>query len=315
MEKNDFYDKDSRIKILVCYNKPEPLPNGNIFLPIQSGKACSEFNLDIQSDDTSDNISNRNEMFGEYTAWYWAWKNIKNYYPNIEYIGLSHYRRYFAMDKKYKTKRKGIIHLSYIPVMQDYENLFINSLAKNDIILIKPEYFAYDIRTQYSYCHNSFDYLCIKEIVHEICPEYEKSFLYFFERNAKISLYCMFVAKYDLFDNYFKWLFPLLFEAERRIDVSKYPKYQKRVLAFLAERLLNVYVYHHKLRIDYRPIFFIHDLDDKYREMDKIAKRVKRIIKMIIPYGIIIFMIRLRYMNGIQKHSVQNNKPILKRKG
>jgi hypothetical protein len=141
--------------------------------------------------------------------------------------------------------------------------------VKNDIILAKPEYFAYNLRTQYSYWHSSFDYFCIKEIIHQICPEYDESFFHIFERNNKMSLYCMFVARYDLFDNYFKWLFPLLFEAERRIDVSKYPKYQKRVLAFLAERLLNVYVYHHKLRIDYRPIYFIHNSTYEYEHTVK----------------------------------------------
>jgi hypothetical protein len=185
-------------------------------------------------------------------------------------------------------KYRGVVHLSNTPVMDDYENLFINSLVKNDIILAEPEYFQYDLRTQYSYWHNSFDYLCIKEIVHEICPEYDESFLYIFEKNTKISLYCIFVAKYDLFDDYFKWLFALLFEAERRIDISKYPKYQKRVLAFLAERLLNVFVYHHKLRIDYRPIYFIHAPDDKYEESAKISGTIKHIIRLFIPYSMIL---------------------------
>jgi hypothetical protein len=296
---------NSKLKILVCYYQPWKLelPQEDIFLPIQAGKVSSGFNLNMQDDTTGDNISNRNDIFGEFTAWYWAWKNIKIYYPDIEYIGLSHYRRYFSMNKTWGKGR--IIHLTNTPVMNNYENLFVNSLKKNDIILVKPEYFPYNLRIQYSTIHNNFDYLCIKEIVHEICPEYDESFLYIFEKNIKISLYCMFVVKYDLFDNYFKWLFPLLFEAERRIDTSKYSKYQKRVLAFLAERLLNVFVYHHKLRIDYRPIYFIHSPDDKYKRLDEILRKIKYVIKLFIPYGMIIL---LKNINNILLRNSKNNR-------
>jgi hypothetical protein len=69
---------NSKIKILVCYYQPWKLelPKGNIFLPIQAGKVSSGFSLNMQDDTAGDNISNRNDMFGEFTAWYWAWKNI-----------------------------------------------------------------------------------------------------------------------------------------------------------------------------------------------------------------------------------------------
>jgi hypothetical protein len=278
-----------RIKILVCYYQPWELPQDDIFFPIQAGKACSGFDLGIQADDSGDNISNKNDTFGEFTAWYWAWKNIKNHFPNLEYIGLSHYRRFFCMDNAWGAET---IYTQNIPSMRDYENLFIKSLKNNDIILAKQGIFGYDLRTHYSYYHNSFDYLCMKEIVHEICPEYDESFLHIFERNDKMSSYCMFVAKYDFFVNYFEWLFPLLFEAEQRIDVSKYSKYQKRVLAFLAERLLNVYVYHNKLRINHRPIYFV--CNNNYPGGNPLKKvivtRIKKNVKILMPYGIVKLM-------------------------
>ena len=94
----------------------------------------------------------------------------------------------------------------------------------------------------------------------------------------------MFIAKYELFNKYFEWLFPLLFEAEKRIDVSKHEAHQKRVFAFLAERLLNIYVYHNKLKVVYEPVFFI---EGKRNIGIELRHKLKEIIKPILPYGII----------------------------
>jgi hypothetical protein len=274
-----------QIKIFVCYFQPWELPRNSIFLPIQAGKEITKFDIarktGIYYDNIGDNISIRNEIYGEFTAWYWVWKNIKKVYPDIEYIGLSHYRRYFVMDQPYTEHT--FIHKLKIPAMDNYEKYFSDSLENADIILSKPRYFSCNVREQYSYWHYKSDYECLKHLVYEIYPNYRKSFDYIFEESNNISLYCMFAARYKLFDEYFKWLFPLLFEMEKRIDTAKYPKSQKRVLAFLAERLLNVYVYHHKLRVDYRPIYFI--MGDKTIPSFKV--RIKKIMKACIPYGII----------------------------
>ncbi|GHT81204.1 hypothetical protein FACS1894130_12890 [Spirochaetia bacterium] len=104
------------LKILVCYYQPWEIPKGDIFLPIQAGKAISGFNLKMQGDDTGNNISSKNQAFSEFTAWYWAWKNIKILYPNIKYIGLSHYRRYFLMDQPFIEHT--LVHTSNMPNME-----------------------------------------------------------------------------------------------------------------------------------------------------------------------------------------------------
>ena len=282
-------DEDTRTKILVCYYQPWELPKEDIFFPIQAGKAISGFDLGIQGDDTDDNISAKNATFSEFTAWYWGWKNIKFLYPNIEYIGLAHYRRFFALNGRFG---EDIVYKRYIPKMKNYEQLIIQKLENNDIILANQHTSKNNnLIAPYAEAHYVEDYICIKEIIHKIYPEYDGSFLHFFRENNKISLYCIFIAKYELFDRYFAWLFPLLFEAEKQIDVSRYDSYQKRVLAFLAERLLNVYVYHNKLKVVYEPIYFI----DKEKTIGSdIKSMLKKIIKFFIPYGIIKYYERLQ---------------------
>jgi hypothetical protein len=166
--------------------------------------------------------------------------------------------------------------------MERYEDLILQKLENNDIITTKPMSFDRNLEKQYSQWHYASDLSCMKDIVHTICPEYDESFLHVFENNT-LSSYCIFISRYELFNKYFEWLFPLLFEMEKRIDISKYDFYQKRVLAFLAERLLNIYVYHHKLRAVYEPVYFMDGGDE---ERNSIKKTIKEMIKYFIPHSI-----------------------------
>jgi len=52
----------------------------------------------------------------------------------------------------------------------------------------------------------------------------------------------MFVMKREYFDAYCEWLFDILFELERRLDISSYSPYDARVFGFVSERLLDVWI-------------------------------------------------------------------------
>ena len=54
--------------------------------------------------------------------------------------------------------------------------------------------------------------------------------------------YNMMFCRRALFDDYCAWLFDVLSELERRLDVSSYSDYDRRVFGFVAERLLDVYI-------------------------------------------------------------------------
>lgn len=59
----------------------------------------------------------------------------------------------------------------------------------------------------------------------------------------------MLFCKAEVFDSYCEWLFDVLFELEKYVDLTKLNAYQKRLYGFLSERLLNVWVKHNKLRV------------------------------------------------------------------
>ena len=48
--------------------------------------------------------------------------------------------------------------------------------------------------------------------------------------------------KRPLFDAYCEWLFSVLFELEKRLDISGYSAYDRRVFGFVSERLLDVWL-------------------------------------------------------------------------
>jgi hypothetical protein len=66
----------------------------------------------------------------------------------------------------------------------------------------------------------------------------------------------MFVASKQLTSNYTCWLFTILEKVEQEITISSNP-YQERVLGFMSERLLNVFVDHHQLKVKYVPVHFV----------------------------------------------------------
>ena len=78
-------------------------------------------------------------------------------------------------------------------------------------------------------------------------------------RNNKLIHYNMFIMKWDDFNNYCNWLFPILKEAEKRIDISHYNVIQKRIWGYMAERLMNVWLYAEKKNLLFYPVIWINN--------------------------------------------------------
>jgi hypothetical protein len=245
----------NEIKILICAHKPSVFPRDDIFLPIQVGKAISNINLPIQGDNTGDNISNKNKSFCELTALYWAWKNIKIIYPDIQYIGLFHYRRYLALNNKLIGNDKIIV--DRLPALDNYYDRISNYLRNYQIILPRKIVYPYSLALSYMVCHYSEDYRILKEAFQKFYPEYYESFVYIFEKNNKLFPCNIFITHYSQFTRYCEWLFPFLFQFEQMINIDNYNEYQKRIIGFISERLFNIFVYHNKLKSKHKPSFLI----------------------------------------------------------
>ena len=85
-------------------------------------------------------------------------------------------------------------------------------------------------------------------------PEYIND-VNWFEQEKIGYCYNMMISKKEIFDQYCEWLFSILFEVEKQIDISNYDSYNKRVYGFLSERLINVWVHHQGLKVKEVPVY------------------------------------------------------------
>lgn len=216
------------IKIIVAAHKKALMPADECYLPLHVGREGKQ-GLGYTADNTGDNISARNPSFCELTGVYWAWKNLK-----ADYVGLVHYRRIFAHRYSFSLegRRKQIFSRS------DYEGL----LSKADVILPrKRHYYIETTRSQYEHAHNPHDLAVLEQIIRERHPESVEAFAKVMGQTSG-HRFNMFVMRRDMFDDYCAWMFDILMELERRIDISSYNKYNARVFGFIGERLLDVWI-------------------------------------------------------------------------
>jgi hypothetical protein len=245
-----------RIKILVCCHKKCDLPKDDIFLPIQVGAALTDVDLGIQRDDDGENISAKNKSYCELTAMYWAWKNIEKKYPDIEYIGLNHYRRYFNFEKSFTVNDTFVLPENNATNYSINKKKLCKYIKKGYLIVSKQRILSYSLFMDYCCGHISDDIRTLQKIIFEITPEYKDSFNRTIYNNNKMSGYNMFIMKYSDFKNYCIWLFSILSEAENKIDISSYNDVQKRIFGYMAERLFNVWLYKNNLKTIQLPIYW-----------------------------------------------------------
>ena len=214
------------LKILVATHKPCRLPKGDVFLPIQVGAANHLHLPGMQRDDTGDSISFKNPHYCELTALYWGWKNL-----DVDYLGLCHYRRYFAVRTLRGSKWNRIA---------DRETLE-RAIGSGIILPKKRRYFIETNYSQYAHAHHACDLDMTRCILAERWPTYLPAFDRVMRRTSG-HRFNMFVMRRDILDVYCSWLFDVLFELEARLDIRDYNTNDARVFGFVSERLLDVWL-------------------------------------------------------------------------
>ena len=229
-----------KLTVLVITHKDYEFPDSACYRPLfVGGKIASGLkNEDFYQDNSGANISEKNSSFCKLTGLYWAWKN--GVFENNEYVGLVHYRRYFA-GKALDLKKKQIAS----------ESELLTILEKYDVILPrKRNYFIESIYSHYQHAHHIEDLDLTRDVIIELQSEYLESFDAVMQ-GRKLHLYNMFVMSSEKASEYCHWLFSILFELEQRIDITQYDNYQKRVFGFIAERLFNVWILYNQLNVKY----------------------------------------------------------------
>ena len=220
------------IKILVAAHKPCEMPQDDVYLPVQVGKALHpDLDLGYQPDNEGENISDKNPYYSELTAIYWAWKNC-----NADYIGLVHYRRYLGLKQHKKDKWQNILT----------EKEAVKLCSKHTIILPqKRKYYIESLWSHYKHTHDIRHLEKTRTIIQQDYPEY----LPFFNKVMKRTwghMFNMFIMKKELVNAYCSWLFDILFKLEKQIDFSQMSAFDARLFGRISELLLDVWIEKHR---------------------------------------------------------------------
>lgn len=217
-----------RLRIYVMTHKKFDVPNDRMYQPLHVGRACAE-DLGYSGDNTGENISHLNCYYSELTGLYWLWKNCRD----LDYIGTCHYRR-FLINEQEKVFTK-----------QEYEIL----LKKYDVITTKRVILNNSYHFGFSANHNVAVLDMTGEVIKDLYPSYYDTFL---RRVYENETYFgnMFVTSKDLYDAYCEWLFTIFEEVSKRINLdTDEDAYHKRVLGFISEFLLLVWVQVNDLKV------------------------------------------------------------------
>lgn len=251
---------------VVTHKKYKEIDDG-LYKTIHVGRSLSE-ELGYQGDNTGDNISDKNKCYCELTGMYWLWKNYE-----CDIIGICHYRRFFLEKERFLTKE-------YIE----------NTLKNYDIIIPQNELVPQDsVKEQYCYKHCSEDWNVCKNVIKEKYPEYIQAFECM-ENSRIINICNMLITRKEIYDMYCEWLFDILFEVEKRINIEDKDDYQKRVMGFLSERLLKVWLLANKYKVKEQSI--------ELMESDKISRYFESIELKRKLFRKLTASVVDRYING-----------------
>ena len=241
------------VSVYVATQKSIDLNLDSIYMPLQVG-ACGKQPIPVKGkdgvvpeylrDDSSEfNISILNQYFCELTGLYWIWKN-----SSADIVGLCHYRRYFVSvagliyKKINHSKNTGFLSKEKILRFLNRKDIIVTQFWTNDSVL-----------TQYANGHYKEDLLRVRNVLSRLYPDYLGDFDAVM-RGKRYFACNMMIARKEIINKYCDWLFSILFAVMPLIPYQSYDQYQRRVLGFLGERLLSVWVLHNRLRVKVCPI-------------------------------------------------------------
>ena len=214
------------------------LPEG--YEMIHGGKKNSTIDLGFQGDDTGDNISDLNLYLNELTVTYWAWKNA----PRTDYIGFSHYSRYFILpdtgttnkSKNYAPIKGGNFHIITMDEVMDL-------LKDCDILAVK----ANPASTSYAWRDESaIGWQISKKYIEKVSLEswrlLEKQ-----HYGQRLIAKSMFFTRWKVFDEYCKWMFAWAIPSAQEYMPTK--NSTDRYISSVCESMSHVFCVQNNLRI------------------------------------------------------------------
>ncbi len=206
----------------VCFPDHEPLKSQRYQHDIMCNAVSisSEYRAELDKkgfvfDDVGDNISDLNWVLGDLTATYWIWKNSK-----YDFVGTSQYRRFWDDS------------------VGDIE------FCENTLYVQQPVSLGKTIKEQYIQCHGDFGISAIESLSEDKKIPLSKEMLDKTFALDYLHSCNMFIAHKDVYDRFCHVLFEIVFALYDTYadEISKLDAYNKRMPAFMAERIVTLLV-------------------------------------------------------------------------
>lgn len=230
-----------------------------LYVPVRCGAVYDKReNITMLGDNTGDNISKKRNSFCELTVQYWAWKNVK-----ADYYGLCHYRRYLSFrgeDIYSPNLRQGILdslsekNIEYCGL--NNVNKMREIIESCDILTSYEYHMIYDAE-RYSNAKNIYEQWLLfwgkyvdkstldlmLEILKNKYPNYYKTALEYMNRKYFRGFNC-FIMKKEAFFELCEFEFSILFELEKKIDITNYSDTKRRSIGYISEWLYGIWLYY-----------------------------------------------------------------------
>ena len=237
-------------KIIVATHKQFTMPaDTDLYLPIHVGSEGKEM-LGYQCDNEGDNISSLNPYYCELTGLYWAWKNLE-----CDYLGLVHYRRYFTATRQSYSETVDMNDI--ILSKSELQDL----LEESDVIVPKKrKYYIETLYSHYAHTHDANHLDVTRQIVSELRPDYIDAFDRVMKQRSGY-MFNMFIMSKENVAAYCEWLFPIIDELYKRLDITDYSAFDARLFGRISERLFNVWLAKQDLRVKEIPFIYMEKID------------------------------------------------------
>jgi len=245
-------------------------PPSDYFQVLQVGSLPASFAA--IRDNMGENIAHKNTTFSELTALYYLWKNKKT-----DIVGITHYRRFLippilkntfriSCEKPnsdaptegdgqgnyasgYTIDRQDLYNLLSKESDESIESSFRSLLETSSIVMPHSNPLPRgDMLYQYTTSHPAYSIFSLLQLLSERDHYLGKAAYEYFSSAGHAHWNNLFITTWDVFDSYCEFLFDILFELEERLILPVCP-YQRRVFAFLSERLLNFWIWYNSLTI------------------------------------------------------------------
>lgn len=230
-------------------------------------------------DNVGDNISYKNKYYGEYTFYYWFWKNHLNKIEKNTWVGFCHYRHHWSNQNQIKSdelnriidknnyhdfvlKEKNDLWNDYDVILGDPMDVSgkykFSKIIKKGLGIFLKDISAFtekkrNIKLHFDVFHGAG---LLDKSIDLLDDENKKDFKFYVENQYSFNRENMFICKSkSLMSEYFNSVFSWLERCEKIFGFNLKGYAKTRIYTFLAERYIS-YWFNKNSKVLAWPVFF-----------------------------------------------------------